>query len=104
METELKEITEIGLTSYAGIAVAVWLLTAVIKRIIPPLAERQDLTALILALLIGGGMKLSTAAFDGVDWITFIVSLILVSFAAQIGQDKLAKPISYELPTKLNPD
>jgi hypothetical protein len=79
-------VTQIG-----SIAVAVWLLTAVVKRISWFAAVDNELVALVLGVIIGL-VSWYTGYVSGQP-VDIMLKLIVALLGAQVGQDKVAAPL-----------
>ena len=92
----------IDLTSYGGIGIALLIVIEAAKRFFRARVDgHEEQLAIVFALLIGVGAKVTISeAFDGVAWVTHIVSLVAVAVGAGLAHDKILDPIKAALPKK----
>ena len=89
-------LTEVNLKTFAGVVVAAWILTEIAGGLLTIGARVKQVIAIVATLVIGIASKKYGIGFLEVNWLTFIITLVIAAASGQVANDKIFKPLGLQ--------
>lgn len=90
---ELTEILKaLELETIGSVIALTWLLVGALGKASKELGKHQEITAVVVAVILVGIAKGTGIGLVDYDWVGALLAAVLAAFGSGIAHDKLAKP------------